>query len=377
MIIKKNSCKNCNEFCLLSGTLSIGFAPEIISAAQAHGRLDGLTNVGVTPYQYISVWIGIFGGAVNWLGAFGTSQLAQQRYRSLPSPGKAQFIVLMNIPIMLIIYFLIYYNALLMFAHYSDCDPLKTGLVENKDQLVVYYTMDLLGSIYGLPGLFLASICSATLSTISSGINAVTAVVLDDYIRTIWPKMDKSKETVLTKVTALNLGAIIAGLAFAAEPLGGVFIAIQKVIGVLSGPLVGLMLFALLIPKAERIGASVGIVAGTVFILWIFVGATIYDVTFDTLPTSVDGCAALNISYQLNNYTTNNFTMQPKISQHLDIYNVAFGLYPILGASPVIIVGSIISWAKQWFEKGRVKIWAISGEECKVQNGIDLKSVKN
>ncbi len=42
--------------------------------------------------------------------------------------------------------------------------------------------MDLLKNYYGLPGLFIACVYSAALSTISSGLNSLTAVFLHDFI---------------------------------------------------------------------------------------------------------------------------------------------------------------------------------------------------
>lgn len=310
-----------------------------MTIALTHGRLDGFTNINPTPFQYMSIWIGIFGGTCSWLGGYGSSQLAQQRYRSLPSSRKAQIVVFMNIPIIIVIYFLIYYNAFLMFANYSDCDPMKIGLVKGKDQLVVFYTMDLLGSIYGLPGLFLASICSATLSTISSGINAMAAVSLDDYIRLAWPDLDAKTEWILTKIISLLYGIIITGMAFAAEPLGGVFATTQKLAGVLGGPLVGLMMLGILVPKAEKIGAAVGMLIGTGFVMWVFVGATINGVHFPQLDTSTEGCAVKALSA----FPSQNSTSCNHSQDYLSIYRTSFSLYPFLGAAPVFVFGSLIS----------------------------------
>ena len=70
-----------------------------------------------------------------------------------------------------------------MFAYYNGCDPLTAGWITAKDQLVPYMVLDKLQKYRGLPGLFLASACSGTLSTVSSGINSGT--ILDNLI-TFW-----------------------------------------------------------------------------------------------------------------------------------------------------------------------------------------------
>lgn len=50
-------------------------------------------------------------------------------------------------------------------------------------QLLPLYVMDYLSSYPGVPGLFVSGIFSATLSTISSAVNSLAAVTLEDYIK--------------------------------------------------------------------------------------------------------------------------------------------------------------------------------------------------
>ena len=50
-----------------------------------------------------------------------------------------------------------------MYAFYYDCDPVETGRVLTKDQLVPLFIMESLGDWVGLPGLFCASVFSASL----------------------------------------------------------------------------------------------------------------------------------------------------------------------------------------------------------------------
>ena len=46
--------------------------------------------------------------------------------------------------------------------------------------------MDILASLPGFPGFFVAGVFSGALSTVSGGLNSLTAVTLEDFIRPRW-----------------------------------------------------------------------------------------------------------------------------------------------------------------------------------------------
>jgi Na+/proline symporter len=69
-------------------------------------------------------------------------------------------------------------TGLIAFAVYHKCDLLTSKKVTKGEQILPYLVMDLLGDYNGLPGLFVACVYSAALSTISSGLNSLAAVCL-------------------------------------------------------------------------------------------------------------------------------------------------------------------------------------------------------
>ena len=62
--------------------------------------------------------------------------------------------------------------------------------------------MDLLGSYPGIPGLFVACVYSAALSTVSSGLNSLAAVCLKDFIQPMY-KIDQLSERRATNISRL------------------------------------------------------------------------------------------------------------------------------------------------------------------------------
>lgn len=50
-------------------------------------------------------------------------------------------------------------------------------------QLMPLFVVDAMGSMPGLPGIFVAGIFSASLSSVSAALNSLAAVTLEDYIK--------------------------------------------------------------------------------------------------------------------------------------------------------------------------------------------------
>ncbi|PIK50436.1 putative sodium-coupled monocarboxylate transporter 2 [Apostichopus japonicus] len=74
-----------------------------------------------------------------------------------------------------------------MYAFYAGCDPVSSGKVSRADQLMVYIVVDLFENTPGVAGFIISAVFSSALSTTSSGINAIAAVVGYDVIKTQFP----------------------------------------------------------------------------------------------------------------------------------------------------------------------------------------------
>uniref|UniRef100_A0A915EEN8 Uncharacterized protein n=1 Tax=Ditylenchus dipsaci TaxID=166011 RepID=A0A915EEN8_9BILA len=56
------------------------------------------------------------------------------------------------------------YIGLLMVAYFKWCDPLSLGEIQTADKMAILMASRVLSSMPGLPGIFLATVFSATLS---------------------------------------------------------------------------------------------------------------------------------------------------------------------------------------------------------------------
>lgn len=193
-----------------------------------------------------------------------------QRYLSLPTLAHARRALWIFIFGVLILLSLCAYCGLLIYATYHDCDPLTTKLAQAKDQLLPLLVMDILGDYPGLPGLFVAGVFSAALSSLSTGLNSLAAVMLEDFFKTFSKKPLTQRQThyILRGAVAV-LGTICVGLVFVVERLGSVLQLSMSLGAVTNGPLLGIFTLGVMVPWVEGNGAICGGLAGLISMTWI------------------------------------------------------------------------------------------------------------
>ncbi|KAL8564222.1 hypothetical protein ACOMHN_017490 [Nucella lapillus] len=167
------------------------------------GRGDGVFDPD--PRTRHTVWGLMVGGAVTTISLYGINQTIVQRYLAVHKLRHAQATVYMNLPATFLSITLFVVLGLVAYARYYQCDPLLTGRIQSFDQLIPLMVMEVLGKYPGLPGLLVACVFSASLSTVSSGVNALALVYLEDEVKPLYQLIKKKPLTeqqalVVTKV---------------------------------------------------------------------------------------------------------------------------------------------------------------------------------
>lgn len=87
-----------------------------------------------------------------------------------------------------------------------------------------YFVMDTLSSYPGVPGLFVSCVFSASLSTLSSGYNALATIVWDDFLKhaPVSKRLSDNNVKLVCKLLAASFGIISIGMAFLAGKVGSV-----------------------------------------------------------------------------------------------------------------------------------------------------------
>ncbi|BFZ25471.1 hypothetical protein BsWGS_28510 [Bradybaena similaris] len=254
------------------------------------GRVE-FFNFTFDPRVRHTFWSLLLGIYFVWLPPYTVDQQMVQRFSSARSLTHAKIAILMNIPGMFVMITLCSLTGLALFAHYSRCDPLKLQLIDNPNQLLPHYVMDILGDYHGMPGLFISSLFSGALSSVSSMINSLAAVTWEDFIRPSFPGASDSRATSITKLLAVAYGCLGVGLAFLVKELGGTVLQASLTLnGAAGAPLVGLFVLGSCFTSANWQGALGGAIMGLSISMWLSIGAYISKPLNFKLPTTTAGC---------------------------------------------------------------------------------------
>ncbi|KYN03431.1 Sodium-coupled monocarboxylate transporter 1 [Cyphomyrmex costatus] len=167
------------------------------------------------------------------------------------------------------------YSGMVIYAWYHECDPLTTKLARAKDQLLPLLVMNVLGNFPGLPGLFVAGVFSAALSSLSTGLNSMAAVVLEDFVKPFMktPFTPRGAD-IFMKLTVVILGIICVALVFVVEQAGTHLLQLSISLGAITnGPSFGIFNMGILLPWINGKGALIGGIAGLSFMGWLGLSA--------------------------------------------------------------------------------------------------------
>ena len=121
----------------------------------------------------------------------------------------------------------------------------------------------------GLAGLFLAALFGAAMSMLSSDLNSLAAIGVEDYYRVSRPRSTEKQRLVVAKwiVAACGLLCVLISSALA-HTSGSALSLWYTVAGIVAGGLAGLFLLAFLSERASAAGAYIGIAASLLFTAW-------------------------------------------------------------------------------------------------------------
>ncbi|NXF07996.1 SC5A8 protein, partial [Smithornis capensis] len=321
---------------------------RIVNDSYHGGRLN-FWDFNPNPLQRHTFWTIVIGGTFTWTGIYGVNQSQVQRYIACKSRFHAKLSLYINLVGLWAILVCATLCGLALYSIYKDCDPWTAKQVSALDQLMPYLVLDILRDYPGVPGLFVASAYSGTLSTVSSSINALAAVTVEDLIKPYFRSLSEKKLSWISMGMSLFYGGVCIAMAALASLLGALLQAALSIFGMVGGPLLGLFALGILCSFANGIGAFVGLVSGFVISLWVGIGSQIYPPLPERTKPLYLSTAGCNISS--GNITSTEIPLttvfstptaeRPALADNW--YSLSYLYFSTLGTLITVVVGIIIS----------------------------------
>ena len=155
--------------------------------------------------------------------------------------------------------------ALLSYFQANPGDlPAGIDIKENADQLFPRYIAYHLP--VGVAGLVVAAMFAAAMSSIDSGVNSITAVVMTDFLGRfgLKPKTEKGQVRA-ARCLALGIGTVVVlGSTFMKYIEGNITAVTNKTVNLLTTPIFALFFFAIFVRRASAVGVWIGAFFGTI-----------------------------------------------------------------------------------------------------------------
>ena len=278
---------------------------------------------------------------------WGTYQPAVQRALGCPTQTVASVSYFIAGPLIFLAYFVAMSVGWVAFAYFADknCDPLVAGDISNVNQLLPHFLVTVV-DYPGIPGLFFAAVVCASLSSVSSSVNSVAAVLWDDCFKGFFPNWSELKKATFLKVLAVLFGIICLGGAYIFLYVGGTLISIAiSIFGALQGPLMAVVVLACVVPFANWIGALVGGVLALTVTMWMMIGRVELGRSFQRLPVPSE--CDVNVMTNTTTMVMENITTTAAPEEDLTgldwFYAVSLYWYSLIALIIVLVIGSLVS----------------------------------
>ncbi|XP_054710765.1 putative sodium-dependent multivitamin transporter isoform X1 [Uloborus diversus] len=282
------------------GCIDVGGIGKVFEIAQKGGRLV-VPGWEFDPTARYTMWNMIISSIMAPMVTYGANQVQVQRLLTVRNVSRSRKALIISLPLWCSFYLLNCLSGIVIYAFFSNCDPMTSPEkpISAPDQLVPYFVMTTLHRYPGLAGLCICGIFSASLSTVSSSVNSLTAVTMQDLIRPFFinnKKFTERTSTLLSKIITLFYGTLGIVLAFSVSKFGNLVKVTFLLFGLLGGPVMAMFFLGMMTRRANEKGVIVGLLVSLALTSWISFGSPAPPERPKVLPVSLKSCNNLEAS---------------------------------------------------------------------------------
>lgn len=204
---------------------------------------------------------------------YGTDQTIVQRYLTARSDKQAIKASLMGVLLSVPVWALFMFIGTALFAYYKlSGDTLPIDI--KPDAVFPYFIIHNLP--VGVIGLVLAALLAAAISSLDSDLNCLSAIFLEDYYLRFNKHIPEKKQMLVSRITVVIAGLASIFIASYYVKVGGKGILgiVFMLYSIFSGGIAGMFLLGIFVPKANKQGVYIGIIACVLFTAYALLSST-------------------------------------------------------------------------------------------------------
>jgi SSS family transporter len=220
------------------------------------------------PSATYTLWSGVIGGAFLTTASHGTDQLIVQRLLSARNERQAKIALISSGVAVFFQFSLFLLIGAMLFVFYKLFPPAVP--FTRTDTIFPTYVVSRLP--HGLSGLLISAILAAAMSNLSAALNSLSSTSVVDFYARFFPLSTELRRVQFSRLATIGWGVVLFGLALLARHGGKVLEMGLSIASVAYGSLLGVFLLGVLTKRATEAGAMIGMLAGFILNLYLWLG---------------------------------------------------------------------------------------------------------
>ena len=251
----------------------------VILLSKTDGGLGAIVSAGIDYDKFhmfnwtwdwttTAVWVVIVGNFFLNLVPYTSDQAVVQRYFTTKDEKTAAKSIWTNAALLLPSTLTLFMLGTGLWAFYRSNPELLNPTLPTDSIFPLFIAQQLPA---GIAGLLIAAVFAASMSTLDSSLNSVSAALVTDFYVRFRPSAADSKRLMLARLLTAGLGvlATATSIALATFDIGSLWDTFQGMMGLLGGGLAGLFALGIFFRSANGAGAMTGAVASVFVLYWV------------------------------------------------------------------------------------------------------------
>lgn len=261
-------------FILVGGALmALGF---MISGVD--GGLSGFIDIATAQNKFHTFdfrfnfsqpvfWVVLIGGLANTLISYTSDQSVVQRYMTTKDEKSTARSIWLNgflsIPVTIVFFLL----GTGLYAYYTSNPGQLSVLNPNIDSVFPQFIVAQMPA--GVAGVLIAAVFAAAMSTLSSNINSVSAVITSDFYKILSTRNNQKNYMRVARWSGITVGifGIVMAFVLATWNIASLWDQFNTFLGLLTGGLGALFVMGIFFPRISGKAALTGVIGGLVVLL--------------------------------------------------------------------------------------------------------------